>query len=335
MLGLACAMLATLSALAAPEAPLVRYTYSQVQMGMTFELTLYSADEAAANRAAKAAFQRIDELNAILSDYDSQSELSRLSDAAGSGQTVKLSEPLWFVLARAQELAQRSDGAFDVTVGPLVKLWRRARRQKELPDPQRLEAARAAVGFRYLQLDAKQRTATLAQPDMRLDLGGIAAGYAVDQALAVLREHGITRAMVNASGDIGVSDPPPGAAGWKIGIAPLEKPDGAPSRYLTLANAAVTTSGDAFQFVQIGDQRYSHLVDPKTGMGLTDRMSVTVVARDCITADSYATAVCVLGSQRGMKLIEETPGAAALIKRNANGQLHTLESSRLKEVVTD
>ncbi len=194
--------------------------------------------------------------------------------------------------------------------------------------------ARRSVSIIYSSMPSEQ-TATLTQPGMRLDLGGIGAGYAVDEALAVLREHGITRAMVNASGDIGVSDPPPGAAGWKIGIAPLEKPDGPPSRYLLLANAAVTTSGDAFQYVEIDGQRYSHIVDPKTGLGLTDRMSVTVVARDCITADSYATAVCVLGPQLGLKLIEDTPGAAALMVQNLNGQLQTSESSRLKKFVTD
>jgi thiamine biosynthesis lipoprotein len=322
-------------ALGGPDAPLSRYAYSQVQMGMTFELTLYAAEDEAANRAAAAAFQRVARLNVILSDYDPESELSRLSATAGSGQAVKLSEPLWFVLSRAQELSQRSDGAFDITVGPIVRLWRRARRQKELPDPQLLAAARSAVGYEHLKLDPHERTAMLTREGMRLDAGGIGAGYAVDEVLAVLREHGISRAMVNASGDIGVSDPPPNAAGWKIGIAPLDKPDGPPSRYLLLANAAVTTSGDAFQAVEIGGQRYSHIVDPKTGLGLTDPMSVTVVARDCITADSYATAVCVLGPERGLKLIEATPGAAALIVRRVNGQLKTQESLSFKLFMTE
>jgi thiamine biosynthesis lipoprotein len=304
-------------------------------MGMTFEVTLYAADEATANRAAEAAFRRIAKLNAILSDYDPSSELSRLSDTAGSGQAVKLSDPLWFVLHRSQDLAQRTAGAFDVTVGPLVKLWRRARRQKELPDPKRLAEARAAVGYQHVKLDPVSRTATLARPGMRLDLGGIGAGYAVDQALAVLKEHGIQRAMVDASGDIGVSDPPPGATGWKIGIAPLEKPDGPPSRYLLLSNAAVTTSGDAFQHVEIAGRRYSHIVDPKTGMGLTRPMSVTVIARDCITADSLATAVCVLGPEDGLRLIERTPEAAALIVHGEKGQSRTEVSRRLNALLIE
>jgi thiamine biosynthesis lipoprotein len=324
--------LATLTALSASDASLERYVYAQLHMGMTFELTLYAADEATANRAAQAAFRRIAELNGILSDYDPHSELSRLCETAGTGQAVKLSDPLWLVLSRSQHLAERTEGAFDVTVGPLVKLWRRARRQKELPDPARLAAARAAVGFQHLKLDASQKTATLLRPAMRVDLGGIGAGFAVDEALRVLREHGIARAMVNASGDIGVSEPPPGADGWKIGIAPLDKPDGPPSRYLLLSNAAVTTSGDAFQHVEIGGQRYSHIVDPHTGLGLTHRLSVTVVARDCITADSLATAASVLGCEHGLKLIDDTPGAAAQFVRLEAGQPKVVPSRRFSTV---
>jgi thiamine biosynthesis lipoprotein len=261
-----------------------RYQFEQIHMGMPVRITLYAADKATANKAAAAAYQRVAELNQVLSDYDPKSELSRLSDTAGSGQWMAVSDDLWRVLAASQTLAQRSDGTFDVTVGPLVKLWRRARRNKQLPSPERLAAARAAVGYRYLQLDAKGQRAKLAQPNMQLDLGGIAAGYAVDQALAVLKRHGIESAMVDASGDIGVSAAPPGKQGWEIGIASLNKPDGPPSRTVLLVNRAITTSGDAFQFVEIDGTRYSHIVDPRTGLGVTRRSSATVVADDCTTA---------------------------------------------------
>ena len=170
------------------------------------------------------------------------------------------------MLSRSQLLAAQSEGTFDITVGPIVKLWRRARRSKEMPSPERLAEARRAVGYRYLQLDPKKHTARLLRPGMRLDLGGIGMGYAVDESLALLRSLGITRALLDASGDIGVGDPPPGKEGWKIGIAPYAA-DAPPSRYLILANAAVTTSGDAFQHVDIGGKRYSHVVDPRTGLG--------------------------------------------------------------------
>jgi len=186
------------------------------------------------------------------------------------------------------------------------------------------------VGYQKLKLDPSRRTARLLVPGMRLDLGGIAADYAVDQAMAVLRRHGIHRALIDASGDILAASPPPGQEGWKIGIAPLDAA-GPPSRYLGLHDQAVTTSGDAFQHVVFDAQRYSHIVDPATGLGLTDQSSVTVIAADCISADSLATAVCVLGPEKGLRLIEQTEHAAALIVRNRSGKVETVESRRFGE----
>jgi thiamine biosynthesis lipoprotein len=302
-------------------------------MGVPFKLVLYAADEAAANSASEAAFSRVAELNRILSDYDPNSELSRLSQGAPQAQGVPVSGPLWLVLERSQQLADATDGAFDVTVGPYVRLWRRARREKEMPSALRLQEARDAVGYKYLELDAENRTARLLRPRMRLDLGGIAMGYAVDEALKVLRERGISRALVDASGDIAVGDPPPGKPGWTIDVMPLSA-DGTPARRVVLANAAVTTAGDAHQHVVLDGKRYSHIVDPRTGLGMTDRVGVAVIARDCLTADSLDTAASVLGPQAGMALIENTPGAAGFIVRpRDDGPPEILESPRFKAYV--
>jgi thiamine biosynthesis lipoprotein len=311
-----------------PDTKLARFEFRQPHMGVEFKLVFFAIDQATADRAQAAAFKRIAQLNGVLSDYNPESELSKLSRSAPSPAPVKLSDDLWQVLSQAQALAAESDGAFDVTVGPLTALWRRARRTRQLPSPEKLAAARAAVGHEHLLLDPQKQTARLAKPGMRLDLGGIGVGYAVDQALAVLGEHGIDRAMIDASGDIGVSGPPPGAKGWRIGVAPLD-PQAAPSHYLLLANAAVTTSGDAFQFVEIAGKRYSHIVDPKTGLGLTERTSATVVAPTCTAADSLATAVCVLGTPAGLKLIESREGAAAIIVRPVDQSSQVSKSSRL------
>jgi len=283
-------------------------------MGVEFQITLYAGGEKAANAALEAAFERINQLNSIMSDYDSSSELSRLGQTAPSKEPVKLSKELFLVLAKAQSLSRRTGGAFDVTVGPLTKLWRRARRRKQMPEAGDLAAARAATGYRRLELDAKTRTARLLRPNMRLDLGGIAKGYAADEALAVLRRRGITRAVVNGSGDMAIGDPPPRKKGWEVGVNP-RAPGGPPSEFLLLANCGVAASGDMYQFVEIDGRRYSHILDPRTGLGLTDRSSVTVVARDCMTADSLASAVSVLGPKDGLKLVKETPGAEARILR--------------------
>jgi FAD:protein FMN transferase len=319
---------------AGPGAGLVRFESTQPQMGVPFKIILYAPDEAAAKGAFEAAFSYIAAQNRILSDYDPNSELSRLSRTAGSPQGIPVSATLWNVLVRAQALANETDGAFDVTVGPYVRLWRRARRNKQMPSSQRLAEARAVVGYHLLKFDEKHRTVQLQKPGMRLDLGGIAMGYAVDGALELLGKRGISRVLIDASGDIGVGDPPPGKEGWTIGVVPVES-DGAPSMNILLANAAVTTSGDAFQHVVIDGKRYSHIVDPRTGLGLTDQSGVTVIAADCTAADSLATAVSVLGPKAGLALIERTPGAAATIIRAAGGTLEVFQSPRFAKFVTD
>ena len=314
-----------------PDEPqLSRFQFVRTEMAVPVKIILYANGAETANRAAQAAFDRIRNLNAILSDYDPDSELRRLCDTAAAGEAVHVSLELWTVLDHAQGLARRSDGAFDVTVGPVVRLWRRARRRQQLPPPESLAESRELVGHRLVRLDSECRTVTLLKPGMRLDLGGIAKGYAIDQALEVLRDHGVNSALVDAGGDIGLAGPPPDRLGWVIGIAPLDA-GAAPSRYLSLSQVAIANSGDAWQHVEIDGRRYSHIVDPKTGIGLTDHSSVTVIAPDAITADSLASAVSVLGPEKGIKLIDDTPNTAALIVRAPDGKVETHESRRWKQ----
>jgi thiamine biosynthesis lipoprotein len=235
-------------------------------------------------------------------------------------------------LEQSQRLSQLSDGAFDVTVGPVVRLWRRARRTGALPPADALTRAREAVGWQKLQLDARHRTVTLTAPNMQLDLGGIAKGYAADKALGVLKRHGITRALVAASGDIAVGDPPPGKPGWRVGVGSMDGGDNKLARMLLLQNAAVSTSGDLEQFVEIDGKRYSHIVDPRTGVGLTKRLQVSIIARHATDTDALATAVSVLGVERGLKLVESRAGAAALILYPDGGRSSAVESSRLSRL---
>ncbi len=307
---------------------LERHEFARPQMGMRFQITLYAVDEKTAEEAASAAFRRIKEINAIMSDYEPESELSRLSRSSGSGETVELSERLWFVLSRAQEFSRRSGGAFDVTVGPCVWLWRKARREHRLPDPAALAAARNAVGYKNIQLDPKRRTAKLLVPNMRLDLGAIAKGYAVSEAVAVLRERGIASALVVGGGNMAMSDPPPGKPGWRIAVPSLNAPEAAkePARYVLLSHAALSTSGDFFQFLEIGGKHYSHVVNPRTGIGLTDHCQVVAIAPDGITADGLSTSVSVLGPKAGLKLVKSTSGAEVLIMRKPGDKIETFES---------
>lgn len=297
-------------------------------MGVPFRIVLYAPSAWAAREAARAAFDRIAALNLVLSDYEDESELVRLSRTAGTGQAVPVSDDLWRVLARAQELARRTGGAFDITVGPYVQLWRRARRQRALPEPSRMEAARQAVGFEQLELDPVRRTALLRRPRMRLDLGGIGKGYALQEAIKVLDERGLCRALATGGGDMVAGDPPPGKAGWRIEVAPLDVPDAPPAQFVFLRRQALATSGDLFQRVELGGRRYSHIVHPRTGMGLTDHSLVTVIARDGMTSDALSTAVSVLGPDSGVRLVDRERGAAVHVVREINGVLERRVSRR-------
>src|SRR5687768_2167871 len=178
----------------AAEPQLSRFQRTQIHMGMSFGIVLYASDESAANRAFTAAFARIEALNGIFSDYDTDSEVSRLCDLAPTKQPVPVSIELATVLAHAQHLSKQTDGAFDVTVGPLTKLWRRARGTKQPPDPKRLQTALQSVGFRNLIVDSQKRTVELTKSKMRIDLGAIVPGYAADEAIRTMAELGISRA---------------------------------------------------------------------------------------------------------------------------------------------
>ena len=309
-----------------------RYNFRRREMGVSFRIALYASDEAVANMAADAAFRRIKQLNGIFSDYNPDSELMRLCHRSGPGHPIRVSRDFQRILSRSLAISRQSAGAFDVTVGPVVKLWRRARRKKKLPHPERLAAARKLIDYRMIVINPKSGTVELRKQGMRLDFGGIAKGYAGDAALAVLRTHGITRALIDGSGDIVVGDPPPGKTGWRIGLASLEKPDVPPTRFLSLTNAAVATSGDAYQYVEIDVKRYSHIVDPRTGIGLTHRSSVTVIAEKGATADALASAVSVLGPKCGLKLID-TLGTktAAMVVVLKDNRPHSVRSRRFRQ----
>jgi thiamine biosynthesis lipoprotein len=307
-----------------------RYAYEKAEMGLPVRVTLYAPDEPTARAAADRAFARVEALNAVFSDYDSDSELSRLSDTAGSGTAVSVGPELWRVLEFAQRVSALSLGAFDITVGPVVNLWRGARRKRALPSVDRLEEALGRVGYTHLELDPAARTALLRKPRMRLDAGGIAKGYAMEEALEVLRSDGFARAMVAGGGDIALGEPPPGEAGWRIEVTALDA-GGAPApRFLRLSNCSVATSGDLYQRLEIDGKRYSHIVDPRTGIGLTDHSLVTVVARRGVEADAFSKVLAVLGPKEGLPLLERFPDVAAYVVRAPEGRVEEYVSDRWK-----
>jgi thiamine biosynthesis lipoprotein len=311
----------------------VRVSQTQRRMGVPWTITVYAKSAADGHVAIAAGFAEVTRLERILSDYDPLSELSQLSAQSPTSSPKPLSDDLWRVLSRAVEVRDATGGAFDPTVGPLTSLWRQSRKSGRLPVPEKLAAAREAVGPQTLLLVPDGRGAMLTRPAMRLDLGGIGMGYAVDRAMEVLNREGITSAMVDASGDIAVTAPPPGTEGWRIAVAPLLRAGNgdAPREegdHLLLVHAAVTTSGDAFQAVDIDGRRYSHIVDPRTGMGIAGPAAVTVIASDCATADAVATAASVLGPLEAAAVLEGMPGCAARFVSMEAGQFRHSQTPR-------
>jgi thiamine biosynthesis lipoprotein len=270
------------------------FEYSQVHMGMRVRIVLYAPNEAAAVRAATAAFSRIAALDREMSDYRPDSAVNGIARRAPAA--VAVPRDLFNVVTRAVAIARATGGAFDPTVAPVAALWRDARATGRLPGHAALERARALVGFGRVELDAARSTIRLPVAGMRLDLGGIAKGYILHAALDELGANGIRAALVEAGGDLIVGDAPPGRAGWRIDV-PASPGLGAPflARAAALTHGAFATSGPSVQFVEIEGVRYSHVIDPRTGQALTSAFAAHVIAADGATADALATAATVVG----------------------------------------
>jgi len=290
---------------AAKSAP-VRLEFTRVLMGAPARVVLYADDESGARAAGRAALDEIARLEAVMSDYDPESELMQLLARAGEEDPVPVGRDLWDVLSLSLDLARRTGGAFDPTVGPYVRLWRESAASGSLPTPADLASARALVGWARIELHPRMRGVRLPARFMRLDFGAVGKGYAAQAAWALLAARGFPRCLVDLGGDIVAGRSPPGEAGWRVQV--LDGP------VLRLVEAAVATSGDTARFVEIDGVHYSHIVDPRTGRGLTHRLRVTVVARDAATADALATAVSVEGKETGLARIEATQGAEAILQ---------------------
>lgn len=282
-----------------------RYEFSHRQMGTTFRIVLYANSDSIAQLGAASAFARIDSLNQILSDYLPDSELNQLAASGGTETAYPISEDLYRVLDAAEEMAQVSQGAFDITVGPLVQIWRSARRKHRLPDPEAIQQAMKSVGYQHILLSPETCTAVLKKADMRLDLGGIAKGYAGDEALAVLCEYGIRSALVDGGGDIVLGDPPPGKMGWRISLERITESGERTLQIAELANTAIATSGDTYRYLEVGGKRYSHILDPRNGQALTHQRKVTVIAPTGMLADAWASVLSVLTIEAGARALKD------------------------------
>lgn len=301
--------------------------FREPHLGTHAGLVFYAPDNVVANRAAKAAYEKISDLDRVFSTYREDSELQRLCRHPMAANGVPVSDDLWNVLKVADKTSRESDGAFDVTVGPVARLWKRAIRRRELPKATSLKAAMQSVGYKQVVFDSAKRTIALQRPKMRIDLSGIAKGYIADEVLKVLADHGCKSALVDLGGDLAIGDAPPGKLGWRIGMetgepvsrsAPAtptdsDNPTAKSPAAITLHNCGLATSGDAFQHVEIDGKRHSHIVDPRTGQATTESLTVTVIAPTAVKADGLASAVSVLGVEAGLQIVERASECEASI----------------------
>jgi len=278
-------------------------------MGTMIEIILMDDDEGSADQAVLQAFQEMKRIETLMSSWIDSSDVTRINRSAGK-EWVKVSPETMEVIKKAKEISELSEGAFDITVAPLVDLWRKAREKKTPPSVEDVKGKLDLVNFRNIGIDPKGRV-FLKKEGMAIDLGGIAKGHAVDKAFNVLRSLGYNNLIVNAGGDLrigGTKNNQP----WSIGIQnPRE-----PQKILTtipLSDVAVATSGDYQKFFIYQGKQYHHIVNPKNGFPTEGCQSVTIVTKDCITADGLATAIFVLGPKKGYALCQKLDGVDCLI----------------------
>lgn len=289
-------------------------------MGTVARVVVVADDTETVKLAIENAMAELHRTDGLMSDYNDASELSRVN-AEAFNKPVVVGAELFSVLSEAVEYSKKTNGAFDVTVGPMVDLWREAAAMNVTPDANKITATAARVGYDKLLLDAEKSTVRFAVKGMRLDLGGIAKGWGIDRAIDAMRAAGAKGGMVDVGGDIRCFAERGHTEIWRIGLQdPRHVDDSGNSCLLVLklVNDAVATSGDYRRFAYIEGKKYSHIIDVKKAHGTDKLSSVTVIAPIAIQADALATAVSVMGSDKGIELIESIKGVEAiLIDENA------------------
>ena len=298
-----------------------RFSFMQPKMASPFNIIFYADDSLKASTLAQQCFSLVDSFVFIFSDYIDSSELMKLSNSSGiKAKPVKVSPALFDILLLSKFAYEQSKGTCDITVGPLVKLWRRARKTNKFPSDEMIKATRKLIGFDKVYIDTINKTVTLLTPGMQLDLGGIAQGYIAQKVLDFLTGQQIKSALINVSGDIVMSGAPPNTNGWTVGINVPETKDELLPKTLIMQNKAVTTSGDAYQFMEYNGKKYSHIVNPKTGYGITSQKNVTIIANDGTLADWLTKACSILPIKKAKRLANKL-GAEVLITQIKKGKI--------------
>jgi FAD:protein FMN transferase len=288
-----------------------KYVFVEQKMGAPFQLQMYCADSTKAGQMAKTCFVMADSLNKIFSDYDPNSEISILTNTYKVGQWYTVSAALWQLLQISAQAHKQSHGAFDISIGRLTKLWRYTKAKKKLPELKTIRQAKKKTGMQYVKL--KNQQILFKKEGIQFDFGGIAKGYLADVCLRFLTQNNVACCLVNAAGNMAIGQAPKNTAGWAVGIEGYGH-----AKLLWLQNCGVSTSGAAYQYVDILGKRYSHILDPATGLGLQHSRQVSILAGNATTADWLSTAASVMSIKKAKKLIEKTGSQGLVLSNNNN-----------------
>lgn len=287
-----------------PPAPLYKKKYA---MGTVFEIVTYGVPLPRASVAIDHALDEIVRLDHVMSNYKSDSDLSRLNRSAHF-HAVAVPDDLYRVVQESIEYSRLSEGEFDITVGPLVDRWKAAIRGKPLPTAADEERLRRCIGYRKIELVPPNRI-EFRSPCLQLDLGAIGKGYAVDRARAILRSYGVSNALINAGGStIYGMGAPPGLSAWRVR---LRDPSARLDPYVMLRGSSVSTSEQTPPSL-LGTGRFGHILDPATGLPLKTAFAVSVVAQTATASDGLSTTLLLLGPEKGKALVRKLPGIAAV-----------------------
>lgn len=303
------------------SAQLKRFEFSENKMGAPFTLIYHCDDSAWANAISKECFELVDRFNSIFSDYSATSQVGKLASMAVI-KDQKISNELLELILRSKDAWKRSGKTFDITIGALTQLWRKAKKENRFPSPDEIKAAKDKTGFEHLIINENTRTISFTKPGMSFDFGGIVPGYVAQKVMDLLESKNINNALVDASGDIVMSEPPPGKNGWTVGINFPESKYEMLDEKLELKNFAVSTSGDVYRYIIHDGKRYSHIIDPKTGYGVTSQKNVTVISKNGADADWLATACSILPVKKALALAKKEH-AALFIATIENGNITT------------
>lgn len=291
-----------------------RFEYEYGKMGTQIRLVFYASNRIEADSLSKKVCSRIDRLNQILSDYISESELNLLSKSAC--MPINVSSELFKLVRKSDSISRITKGAFDITSGPLVQLWRETRKNNKLPLKEDIESALKRVGYESITFPRKNAV-VLSKKEMKLDVGAIGKGYVADEMINFLKSEGISSALIDMGGDICVSDPPPGRSYWILAFSFYNNIGEKEVKKVQLKNGAVATSGDLYQFIEIEGKRYSHIINPITGIALTNNVQVTVIAKSGTHADAFASAFSVWGISKTKENIDDLKGISAYMIENS------------------